>query len=165
MTELLQMALLNYTDKTKLLLVNGTAFEWLPIELYYVIGSHFIPAASCYGFHFVMRFFFHLTFVFLFLAPIFCLCTCWRLKRSRRCGAPLSAAGPRSSPFPLANMDLCAQDSVCSASLSSSPLLPSWSLFCSTGPTPSNVRTVKPQDLPVYKSLWMLFVPGGNFTH
>lgn len=121
MTELLQMAQSNNSDKTKLQLVNGASrlIEWLPIHPHYVIGSHFIPAGGCYGFHFV-KCFFPLNLCSpppLFLLSIFCLCTCWRLKRSRRAGALLNVAGPRSSPFPLANMDLCAQDSVFSASL------------------------------------------------
>lgn len=125
------------------------AIEWLPILLCYVIGSHFIPAASCYGFHFVKHFF-HLTFVSPFLMSVFRLCTCRRLKHSRRSGALLNVAGPRS-PFPLANMDLCAQDSVFFASFSFS------SLSTLRPPlqrqTLSNVRTLKPEDFPVYKSL------------
>ena len=49
--------------------------------------------------------------------------------------------GPRSSLFPLANMDLCAQDSVFSASSSCLPFLPR-PLHRSTVPTSSFVCTL-----------------------
>lgn len=56
---------------------------------------------------------------------VFHLCTCRAL---------LNVAGQRSSPFPLANMDLCAQDSVFSASFSFSSLFTLQPPLCSTGP-------------------------------
>lgn len=60
--------------------------EWLPIQLYYVIDSLFIPAASCYGFHFVKRFFPlnlcippfpHVYFLFVHLLKIKAQSTVW----------------------------------------------------------------------------------------
>lgn len=84
---------------------------------------------------------------------IFCLCTCWRLKLSRQSGPLLNVAGPRSSPFPLANMDLCVQDSVFSASFSFSSLFSLRPLLCSTRQISNNVCTLKPEDFPMYKSL------------
>lgn len=77
--------------KTKLLLVK-TNDVWL--------RGHFLLAVSCHGFHFVKHSF-PLTLVSL-LMYIFCLCTCWRLKRRRRSGALLNVAETRGGASPSA---------------------------------------------------------------
>lgn len=119
------MALLNNIDKTKLLLVNGKVCDWAVANSAVLCNRQSLyTGRTLLCFPFCKAFFFfplNLCFPAFHMSTI-CLCTCWRLKRSRRSGALLNVAGPRGSLFPLANMDLCAQDSVFSVSFSFSSL-------------------------------------------
>lgn len=160
------MALLNCIDKTKRLLVNGRVCDWVVANWAVLCNRQSLYTCSkLLWFPFCKSVFFHLTFVsppfphvyFLFVHLL-------KIKAQLTVQGSFECGRAEKQPVSISKHGF-----VCSGLRVLCLFQLSFPFYPPTSPLlyRANIEqcTLKPEDLHIHKSLWMLFVSWGSFPH